>query len=80
MTNLLLQIGEGAGELIPRSEARFLPDSVIGQISVKIDGQEASFFFLADAEQAKQQGKPLSSKAAGPVDDPESSAQADPYL
>ena len=68
MRELLLQIGEGAGELIPRSQARFLPNSIIGQISVKIDGQEASFFFLADEEQAKQHGKELSSKAARPVD------------
>jgi hypothetical protein len=67
MTGLLLQIGEGAGELIPQSQARFIPDSIVGQISVKIDGQEASFFFLADEEQAKQQGKALPPKAAGLV-------------
>jgi hypothetical protein len=64
MKELLLQIGEGAGELIPRSQARFVPDSIVGQISVKIDGQEASFFFLADEEQAKQFGKALSPQAA----------------
>ena len=65
---LLLQIGEGAGELIPASQARFIPDSIVGQISVKIDGQEASFFFLPDEEQAKQHGKALSPKAARSVE------------
>jgi hypothetical protein len=67
MKELLLQIGEGAGELIPQSQARFVPDSIVGQISVKIDGQEASFFFLPDEEQAKQHGKVLSPKAARSV-------------
>ena len=64
---MLLQIAEAVGELIPRSQARFIPDSIVGQISVKIDGQEASFFFLADEEQAKQHGKALSPKAARSV-------------
>jgi hypothetical protein len=64
LKDVLLEISEGADELIPRSEARFIPDSVVGQISVKVDGQEASFFFLADEEQRKQHGKVLSPKAA----------------
>ena len=67
MKALLLEIGEGAGEMIPRSQARFTPDSIVGQISVNVDGQEASFFFLADEEQAKQHGQALSPKAARSV-------------
>ncbi len=67
MKDLLLQITEAAGELIPRSQARFIPDSIVGQIWLKIDGQEVSFFFLADEEQAKQHGKVLSPKAAAAV-------------
>ena len=67
MQELLLQIGEGVGELIPRSQARFVPDSIVGQLSVQIDGQEAVFFFLADEEQAKQYGQVLSPKAARSV-------------
>jgi hypothetical protein len=46
MKELLLQIVEVLGELIPQSEARFIPGSIVGKILVKIDGQEASFFFL----------------------------------
>jgi hypothetical protein len=64
LKDVLLEISEGAGELISRSEARFIPDSIVGQISVKVGGHEASFFFLADEEQAKQHGKVLSPKAA----------------
>jgi hypothetical protein len=67
MKDVLLEIGEGAGDMIPQSEARFVPDSIVGQISVKVDGQEASFFFLADEEQAKQHGKALTPKAARSV-------------
>jgi hypothetical protein len=64
---LLHDLGEGLGELIPRSEARFVPDSLVGHISVRVDGQEASFFFLPDAEQARQQGKALPEMAARAV-------------
>jgi hypothetical protein len=67
MKNLLVEISEGVGELIPQSEARFVPDSIVGQVSVRVDGQEASFFFLPDEEQAKQQGKVLPPKAARSV-------------
>ena len=64
---LLHDLGEGLGELIPRSEARFVPDSLVGHVSVRVDGQEASFFFLADAEQARQHGKALPEMAARAV-------------
>lgn len=64
---LLRQIGEGADGLIPRSEAAFIPDSVVGQVSVTIDGQEVSFFFLPDQAQAEQQGQVLSPGAAAAV-------------
>ena len=68
LRDMLVEISEGVGELIPRSEARFIPDSIVGQISVKVGGQEASFFFLADEEQAKQHDKVLSPKAARSVE------------
>ena len=68
MKELLVQIGDGAAGLIPRSEAAFIPDSVVGQVTVRIDGQEASFFFLPDQGQAEQHGKVLSAGAAAAVD------------
>jgi len=67
LRELLTQIGDGAGDLIPRSEARFVPDSIVGQIIVRIEGKEASFFFLADEGQAEQHGKALSPKATAAV-------------
>jgi hypothetical protein len=68
MEGLLLEVTGAISELIPRSQARFIPDSIVGQISVKVDGKEASFFFLADEEQAKQHGQALSPKAARALD------------
>ena len=63
LKTLLLEISEGVGELIPRSEARFVPDSVVGQVSVRVDNQEASFFFLPDPGQATQHRKVTREKA-----------------
>jgi len=49
--DLLEQIGVSLDELVPRSEARFLPDSVVGSIIIEVDGEAAEFFFLADEDQ-----------------------------
>ena len=48
---LLEQIGVSLDELVPRSEARFLPDSLVGSITIEVDGEAAEFFFLADEDQ-----------------------------
>jgi hypothetical protein len=42
-----------------RSEARFLPDSVVGTITVEAEGKEATVYFLADEEQRDAQEKPI---------------------
>ena len=49
--DLLEQIGVSLDELVPRSEARFLPDSLVGSITIEVDGEAAEFFFLADEDQ-----------------------------
>lgn len=49
--DLLEQIGVSLDELVPRSEARFLPDSAVGSITLIVDGEEQTLFFLADEEQ-----------------------------
>lgn len=49
--DLLEQIGVSLDELVPRSEARFMPDSLVGSITIEIDGEAAEFFFLADEDQ-----------------------------
>jgi len=49
--DLLEQIGVSLDELVPRSEARFLPDSVVGSITIEVDGETETLFFLADEDQ-----------------------------
>jgi hypothetical protein len=48
---LLEEVGVSLDELVPRSEARFLPDSVVGMITIEAEGERATFFFLADEDQ-----------------------------
>jgi hypothetical protein len=48
---LLEQVGVSIDDLVPRSEAQFVPDSVVGSITFEIDGEETTFFFLPDEEQ-----------------------------
>lgn len=49
--DLLEQIGVSLDELVPRSEAQFLPDSVVGSVTIEVDGETATLFFLADEDQ-----------------------------
>jgi hypothetical protein len=67
-TRLLLELAEVLSEFIPPSQARFIPDSRVGRISISIDGQETSLFLLVDEGQARQHGAALSPRAAAAVD------------
>jgi hypothetical protein len=49
--DLLEQVGVSLEDLVPRSEAQFVPDSVVGSITLEIDGEETTLFFLPDEEQ-----------------------------
>jgi hypothetical protein len=56
---VLTQVGQGVDSLVPRSKARFLPDSLVGSITIEVDGEEATFYFLADEEDRKRQKQPV---------------------
>ena len=66
--SLLAQVGQGIDSLVPRSEARFLPDSVVGSITLEVDGEQATFYFLVDEEDRLTQNKPISPAAAEVID------------
>ena len=66
--SLLSQIGQGIDSLVPSSEARFLPDSVVGSITLEIDGEQATFYFLVDEEDRLSQNKPIAPAAAEAID------------
>jgi hypothetical protein len=66
--SLLTQVGQGIDSLVPRSEARFLPDSVVGSITFEVDGEEATFYFLVDEEERQSQNKPISPAMVEAID------------
>jgi hypothetical protein len=59
VNELLQQIGAGIDSLVTRSEARFLPDSLIGTITIEVNGEEETFYFLADEDERVAQEKPI---------------------
>ena len=58
--DLLRQIGLGLDDLVPRSEAHFLPDSPVGSVTIEVDGEETTLYFLAEEEDRRAQEKPIS--------------------
>jgi hypothetical protein len=58
--DLLQQIESGLDSLTPRSEARFLPDSVVGSITIQVGQEETTLYFLADEGERLAQAKPIS--------------------
>jgi len=52
------QVGASLEGMVPRRKARFLPDTVIGSITLKVAGAETTLFFDADerAEQPVERG------------------------
>jgi hypothetical protein len=61
------QLAQGLDSLTPRSQARFVPDSVVGSITVEIDGAEETRYFLAEADERVRQGESLAPAAADSV-------------
>ena len=57
---LFQKLARGVGELVPREQARFVPDSLVGSVTIEIGGQSTTLFYLADAEERRDQNKPLS--------------------
>ncbi|MGQ9871190.1 hypothetical protein [Leptodesmis sp.] len=66
--SFLAQVGQGIDSLVPRSEARFLPDSVVGSITLEVDGEQATFYFLVDEEERQGQNKPIAPAMAEAID------------
>jgi hypothetical protein len=52
---LFQRVASGLDELVSRSEARFLPDSSIGSITIQVGGEQETLYFLADEGQRQGQ-------------------------
>jgi hypothetical protein len=57
-------IKSGISSLTPRAEARFLPDSQIGALTINVGGEEETLYFLADEDARQTQGKPIAPEIA----------------
>jgi hypothetical protein len=62
--SLFQKIVPGLDSLVPRSEAHFLPDSLVGSITIQIDTEETTLYFLADEEERMSQDKPITPQMA----------------
>jgi hypothetical protein len=62
--DLFQKIVPGLDSLVPRSEARFLPDSLVGSITIQVGGEEATLYFLADEDERISQDKPIAPQIA----------------
>lgn len=56
LCRLLLQ---GIESMIPASKARFIPDTLVGLVSLVIGDQKETFYFEADEEDCEHRGQPI---------------------
>jgi hypothetical protein len=63
------ELSEGVDGLVPRSEAAFLPDSLVGSVTIDVGGEEATLYFLADEDARAAQDEPMPRKTAAAVRD-----------
>ena len=64
---MLKQIERDVGTLIPHAEARFLPDSTVGSITVGVGDEQATYYFLVDEEAPQARALAAPSAEAGAV-------------
>jgi len=69
LTDVMRKLAEGVDGLSSRSQARFLPDSLVGSVTLEVDGEGTELFFLADEEERITQGKPIPPPAVEAFDD-----------
>lgn len=62
--DFMRSLSEDAQGLVPRSQASFLPDSLVGSLLVEVEGESVELFYLADEQDRVTQGKPISPAAA----------------
>lgn len=65
---ILQQLEAAFGSLVPRSGANFVPDSVVGSITVEIEGEAETYYFLVDEEQEEDLRTPMPPDLATAID------------
>jgi len=64
---LLDQLGIGLDSLIPRGQARFVPDSVIGTVTIEVEGETATLYFLPEQEDRQAYGLEIAAPMANAI-------------
>lgn len=67
-TAVLQLIERDVGHLTPRSAARFLPDSTVGSIAVRVGETTTTYYFLVDEEAEQAKARAATPEALGAVD------------
>jgi hypothetical protein len=57
VAGLFEQISAGLHTLLPASRATFPPDAFVGSITIRIDDNEETFYFVPEAEKRRAPGK-----------------------
>ena len=57
---IIKEIAEGIHSLVPESETNFLPDSLVGSITLEMEGKKTKLYFLAEEEDRISQHRPIS--------------------
>jgi hypothetical protein len=52
---LFQRVASSLDELVSRSEAGFLPDSLVGSVTIEVEGERETLYFLADEGQRQGQ-------------------------
>ena len=61
--SLIASLAAVIGDLTPRWRGEFLPDSEMAMVTLTVDGRREDFFYLANADDRRIQGKPVSERA-----------------
>ncbi len=57
VAGLFEQVSDGLHSLLPASRATFLPDALVGSITISIDHDEETFYFVPEEEKRRRPGK-----------------------
>lgn len=60
--DLFRQVEAGLDELVPREQARFLPDTPLGMVTLEVAGEKQTYFFAIEEERLKPREFALASK------------------
>lgn len=53
---------DGVENMVPASEARFVPDTLVGSVTFAIGNERETFYFEADEEDCDHRGQPIPPK------------------